>query len=55
MENNIITLFKNAENINPIKLREIINDPVLREKLLNRSVDPVFLSAILDKNSKCDL
>jgi hypothetical protein len=33
----------------------MINDPILREKLLNRSIDPAFLDAILDNNSKCDL
>jgi hypothetical protein len=50
-----MNLFKNADNIDPVKLRKMIADPVICEKLLNKSTDPTFLEAILDKNSKSDL
>jgi hypothetical protein len=55
LEDNIISLFKNADNIDPVKLRQMIADPLIRDKLLSKSVDPVFLEALLDKNSKTDI
>lgn len=33
----------------------MLADPIIREKLLSKPVDPEFLTTLLDKNSKSDL
>ena len=55
LEENLLNLFKNAENIDPEKLKEMLRDETIRKKLLCSPVDPTFLEALLNKDANTDM